>query len=141
MGTLTAFVCSHRFDLCCRSRRNWRLSYELLHGCGATRNSLYSILDWTRKGVLVGEEACAGKARKAAQHGLSYSQHGWPWFGAGQCICSSSFHNSFLSLLLTKHAQVYVWCAKVTLYSAQHNEILKERGITKELGCFEPLKE
>lgn len=30
---------------------------------------------------------------------------------------------------------------KVTLYSAQHNEILKEKGITKDLGAFEPLKE
>lgn len=30
---------------------------------------------------------------------------------------------------------------KVTLYSAQHNEILKEQGTTKELGGFEPLKE
>lgn len=66
---------------------------------------------WTGKGALAGEEARAGKDRKAAQRGLSYSQHGWPWLGAGQCIWSSSFHGSFFSLLLTKHAQMYVQCA------------------------------
>jgi len=51
-------------------------------------------------------EAWAGKDRKAAQHGLS-SQHGQPWAVAGQCIWSLAFP-SFSSLLLTKHAQVYV---------------------------------
>lgn len=47
-----------------------------------------------------------------------------------------------LSALDKTRSDVCAVCLKfkVTLYPAQHNEILKEWGITKELGGFEPLK-
>lgn len=47
------------------------------------------IASWTGKGVLAGEEAWAGKARKAAQCGLSSSQHGWPWLGARSALSAA----------------------------------------------------
>lgn len=49
----------------------------------------------------------------------------------------------FLSALGKTCTGACVVClrVKVTLYSAQHNKILKEWEITKEPGGFEPLRE
>lgn len=65
--------------------------------------------------------------------------------GLGQVSVSAAHLFTIPSSLYSEQNTLRCMCGvpkvKVTLYSAQHNEILKERGITKELGGFEPLKE
>ena len=69
----------------------------------------------------------------------------WTAMGWGRSVYLELIFSQFifLSALDKTCTGVCVVClsSKVTLYSAQHNKTLKEWGITKEPGGFEPLKE
>lgn len=83
-----------------------------------------------------GQEGSTAGAEQLA----AWTAMGWGRSGYLELILSQFI---FLSALDETCAGVCAVCLmfKVTLYSAQHNKTLKEWGITKETGGFEPLKE
>lgn len=85
--------------------------------------------------------------RKGQEGSTAWSEllTAWMALAWGRSVFLQLIFSQFLllSTLNKTCSGVCVVCLrfKVTLYSAQHNEILKEWSITKELGGFEPLKE